>query len=205
MGWQQQVIVITGSIGSGKSTVAEIFRSLGGTVFSADTFARETTAPNSPLLGEIRKEFGDGVFNSDGSLDRKSLGAIIFADRTKKTKLEQILHPAIHQLAEINFSAAIAQHKAPLFYECPLFFEAKLDKENFKKVIVVSCNQDLAINRIMTRDSLSYEQARQRLENQLPISEKKSRTDYIIENQSDKKILEKSCKELYAEITSEKF
>ncbi len=115
---------ITGCSGSGKSTVCrELASKYGAVIIDADALAREAVLPGTDGLNKILSEFGDKILNSNKELDRKALGLLIFSDPNKKTKLEQILHPAIRQLFDQKLQKYSDLKEASLiFYDIPLFF-----------------------------------------------------------------------------------
>lgn len=121
------ILALTGSLGAGKSTAANLLGSLGFNVVNADSLARKVTLPGSPALDEIRQIFGPTVISSDGSLDRARLGQIVFAAPDKRRALESILHPRIRQLAQHDL-LSLQQQNIPAIYDVPLFFEADLDQ-----------------------------------------------------------------------------
>lgn len=183
LSWEHEVVVVTGTIGSGKSTVTKIFAELGAFCASADTLAREAVKPGTPSLDAIRRAFGDSIISAGGTLDRQALGRIVFADENKKRVLESITHPAIAAAAEATFRA---EHELEpdrcLVYECPLFFETRMQEMGFKAIVVVSATADVCISRVMARDGLSRDEAALRLAAQMPIEVKQAAADYIIDN-----------------------
>lgn len=173
---------LTGSIGSGKSTVAEIFRELGASIVDADELSRKAAAPGSDVVRAIADRFGGGVISADGSLDRKALAALVFPDPVKLKELEAILHPAIHQL----YLERLAQLKNDIggiiVYVAPLIFESRYRYDELDKIVLVVAAERIRVTRVMQRDRCTELQARQRVERQLKDSEKAAMADYIIEN-----------------------
>lgn len=188
--WQREVAVVTGTIGSGKSTLVKVLAEMGAYCVSADELARRSVEKGSEGLEKIVAEFGSGLLSPDGTLDRKKLGEIVFRDPAKRAVLESITHPIIAALAEHEFTEAILDDRAPvMIYECPLFFEAGLEGQGFGKVIVITADRDVCLERIMRRDGLSREQAELRLAAQLPVEEKVRRADIVIDNSSTEEAL----------------
>lgn len=183
LAWQSQVTVVTGTIGSGKSTVVDIMKELGACCVSADELARRAVAKGSEGLASIVREFGEGVLREDGVLDRKKLAEVVFNDKEKLARLEAITHPIIAALAESEFSAAIARGEPGLLvYECPLFFEKGMAAQSFGRVVLVTADEQTCLERVMKRDGVDESQARARLAKQLPVEEKRKGADIIIDN-----------------------
>ncbi len=165
-------IGLTGNIATGKSTVAGMIRNQGYTVIDADILARQAVAPQSPALIKIVTRFGTDVLLSDGNLDRKKLGAIVFADSQKKHDLEQIMHPAIHELLEQKLKelGLLAQPKV-WFYEASLLVETERHR-NFRSVWCTYCSAAEQLRRLMKRDRIDEEQAKKIIANQLSMDKK---------------------------------
>lgn len=198
--WHAEAVALTGTIGSGKSTVAGILKSLGATVVSADELAREAVKPGSAELLQIAEKFGAQVLLPDGSLDRKKLGEIVFSDPAKRKALEAITHPVIKQLAAKAFEHAKVSGAKLIVYECPLLFEAKLEGEGFRKIVLVTAPAELCLSRMIKRDKLSESEAKKRIASQLPIEEKRLRSDIIIENSGSLDELKARVVRLYSEL-----
>lgn len=172
---------LTGSIAVGKSYVCGIFRELGAAVLDADQTAREVVEPNTPGLRLITKVFGDDVLNSVGELNRLKLGAIIFADEAKRQKLNSIVHPLViekqNEWLKQNESEkpdAICIIDAALMIESGSF-------QRFDKLIVVWCDSNIQLERLMLRNNLSAEDAFRRIAAQMPQDEKKKYADFLID------------------------
>lgn len=175
------VLGLTGGIGSGKSIVAEMFRTLGAKVVSADDLARMIVQPGSPTLARIARRFGAAVLCEGGALNRAWLAKKIFSDPQARLDLDHITHPAIAELARRRF-AALAQESATLIvYDAPLLFEAGADTQ-VDAVVVVSVAEEVQLQRLMLRDGLDEQAARSRMDSQMPLDEKLARADYVIDN-----------------------
>lgn len=181
--WEDmKVIGLTGGIGSGKSTVSRMLRSLGAKIIDADQIARDVVKPGKPALHEIKETFGHEYLQDDGELDRKKLGALVFSDYEKLKKLNQITHPRI--LEEIK--TQVERYKADNRYkcivvDCALLFE--MDMEPLvEETWLVSLERAKQLERLMHRDFLSPEDAEKRIAAQMPLSDKEERADRIIDN-----------------------
>jgi dephospho-CoA kinase len=172
---------LTGSIGVGKSFVAGVLAELGCHVLDADITAREVVAPGSPGLLATAAAFGNDIIREDGTLDRERLGAIVFTDADKRQSLNAILHPYIiaqqdlvMQKWEESDPNSIAVVDAALMIESGGY-------KRFDKLIVVYCEPEVQIERLMIRNSLSREAAEQRINAQMSQEEKKRFGDYLID------------------------
>jgi len=169
------LIGLTGSFGSGKSTVSEMFRELGATVVSADELVHEFLGSRE-VKEKIRETFGGGVFRGP-ELDRKELAKRIFASESLRRRLEQILHPLVYEKIK-EFQARNPEKM--IIAEIPLLFETGKHKD-FDFVILVACPEDLAIKRLEKRGFTRYE-ALERLRAQIPLEEKMKHADFIVDN-----------------------
>jgi len=172
---------LTGSIGVGKSFVTSVFEELGCHVLDADLTAREVVMPGTPGLKAITEEFGEEILNTDGSLDRKRLGALIFADQAKRERLNQILHPfIIARQDEIMRGWEAEDPNGIGIIDAALMIESGGYKR-FDKLIVVHCRPEVQLERLMLRDKLSREEALRRISSQMPQEEKQKFADYLID------------------------
>ena len=177
--------VITGSIASGKSTVVNLLKERGFSVIDADVIAHEQL---EICKGEIVCEFGEQILDEAGKIDRKKLGAIVFNDPKKLKNLEQILHPKIK--AEIFFKALqLERLERVYFVDIPLFFEKKERYAEFKNVAVIYAPKELLLSRLMSRNALSLEDAKARVELQMDIEQKKKMAKFVIDNSNDRENL----------------
>lgn len=175
-----RVLGLTGGIGSGKSLVASMFAALGAEVIDADQLARDVVEPGQPALTEIVEAFGSEMLQPNGRLDRARLAGVVFADPAARMTLDAITHPRIRERMRQEVEAR-AQQPGLLILDIPLLYES--GRENtVEKVVVVWVDRPTQLQRLMGRDGLSHEQATQRLAAQLPLDEKRSRADEVIDN-----------------------
>ncbi len=175
------VIGLTGSIGTGKSTIAKMFQARNIPVIDADLIAREVVEPGKEAYRKIVEAFGEEVLQEDRSLDRKKLGALVFSDDTKRERLNAIVHPAIRKEMLAQRDRYIAEDAACVVLDIPLLYESKLT-HFVEKVIVVYTEPDVQLQRILERDSISEKEALQRIRSQIDVKEKAKWADAVIDN-----------------------
>jgi dephospho-CoA kinase len=197
-----KIVVLTGALGSGKSTVAEIFESMGAHIIDADILARRVVEPGTPGLAAIIREFGPEFLQSDKTLDRKALGKLVFTDPTARKRLEDILHPLIRKLHAEEVQKIKDNATKPEIALCviPLFFESRNHYSEVDNVIVVSAPREESIKRVMQRDSCTRDLAEKKYDSQLPLSLKEKRGDFIIKNDSDLESLKKQAEEVFKKL-----
>jgi dephospho-CoA kinase len=188
---------LTGNIGAGKSTVARLLARRGVPVIDADKLAREVVQPGEPALEEIRARFGSGVFQADGSLDRKALGARVFADAGERAALNAIVHPRIAQASAARIAALAEAGHETAIYEAALIVENGLDR-GMDGLIVVDVPEELQLARLRARDGLTEPEARARLAAQLPAARKRERATFLIENHGSEADLDEQVTKLMA-------
>ncbi len=173
---------LTGSIGSGKTTVAKMLAAHGAAVVDVDLAGRWVLEHDEKVRQEIRKAFGAGVFLDDGTIDRPKLGALVFADLQKLETLNRIVHPPMLEkvLKEIKTFENDDRHPY-IIVDAALIFELNLDKM-LDLVVTVSAPLEVSLQRTHLRDRLSVHQIKQRIQSQIPIDEKIKRSDFVIEN-----------------------
>jgi dephospho-CoA kinase len=175
-----RLVGLTGGIGSGKSTVTEMFRGLGAQVIDADQVAREVMRPGEPALAEIARRF-PGTVDAAGELDRATLGARIFADPGERAALNAIVHPRIQ--AEVQRRAeALARAGTELaLYDAALLIENGLEG-SLDGVIVVWVPPEVQRERLMARDGLDLATAEERIRAQIPLDEKRVLATWVVDN-----------------------
>jgi len=169
---------MTGGIASGKSIVADMFAELGVPVIDTDIIARKVVEPGRPALDEIRKRFGEDIIDAAGNLDRRALRGLVFADPEARLELENILHPRIGD--ETRRQADIAGGAYQLIV-VPLLVGSRL-LEFVDRVLVVDCDEETQIKRLLARDAETTEQARRILAAQSSRAERLEIADDVIAN-----------------------
>jgi len=204
------VVGLTGGISSGKSTVLRIFKNFGCRTIDADEIAHQLTRSGTKILREIVRKFGKEVLDKNGTLNRKRLAEIIFKDRQKRKSLNAIMHPKI--IAEIKrrikeFQKLVRRTKWGisgrkgniLLVDIPLLFEAKLEYL-VDKIVLVYVPQKVQIERLRRDNNLTLEEAKTRIEAQIPLYKKKRYADYIINGNLDSAGLRKQVESVYQEL-----
>ena len=172
---------LTGSIGVGKSFVASVFVELGCHVVDADQTAREVVMPGTPGLKVLVEAFGEEILNTDGTLDRKQLGTLIFADPNQRQRLNHLLHPFIIARQDEIMNAWEAEDPDGIgIIDAALMIESGGYKR-FDKLIVVHCRPEVQLERLMLRDKLARDEALRRINSQMPQEEKQKFADYLID------------------------
>ena len=174
------LIALTGGIASGKTAVAELFAKLGVPVLDTDQIAREVVAPGMPALAQLVAEFGPGILDAHGGLDRARMRERVFADPAQRRKLEAITHPAIREELARRAAAAAADSDYQI-HVIPLLVETGR-AEMYDRVLVVDCPEEAQIERLVARDGTSREQAEEILGAQTSRAERLNAAHDVIEN-----------------------
>jgi dephospho-CoA kinase len=172
-------VALTGGIATGKSHVRAMFERLGIPTIDADVLAREAVTAGTPALAAIAARFGDEMLDSSGALDRKRLAAVVFSDEQARRDLEAIVHPLVRRAMDDWFASLDTSRHPFGIADIPLLYETGRDRD-FETVLVAACEPHTQLRRVMARDGLAEEDARRRIEAQLPIAEKISRADHVI-------------------------
>ena len=176
-----KIIVLTGSIATGKSTVSKYLIQQGFKVIDLDIIARQVVEPGSRGLEQLVERFGQGILNESGGLNRPALGDLIFKRSSIKEEVNQILHPHIFKEMNLQIDQAAKAGEALIFLDIPLFHESSHDY-HYDSVWVVYIPRDLQISRLMERNQLTYQEALDRINSQLSIEEKAEDADLVIDN-----------------------
>lgn len=179
------IIGLTGSIASGKSTVSSMFDDFNIPVIDADKLARVVVNPGEKAYEEVIHTFGQEILREDTTLDRKKLGAIIFADEEKRKRLNSIVHPAIREEMLQRKDTYLEAGEKCVVLDIPLLFESKLT-HFADKTVVVYVDEDVQLKRLMERDEYTEEEAKQRIHTQIPVKQKAELADAIINNNGTK-------------------
>jgi len=197
------LVGLTGSIATGKSTVSAMFAHEGARVIDADLLSREVVLPGQPAYAKIVEEFGSQLVLEDGSLDRKALGAIVFADPARRKRLEEITHPAIGARQQRILSVLDEEgFEGIVLWDAALLFEsggvAKMDR-----VVVVFADPETERKRLMERDGLSLADARARIASQMPIADKALLADHVIDNSGTRGETERQVRAVHGALLAE--
>ncbi len=194
------LVGLTGGIATGKSTVAKMFKQCGAVIIDADRLAREVVEPARPAWRAIVKTFGRTVLNSNRTVNRHALGYIVFRNRAKLRQLERIIHPRVAQLqAQLTRQAARKNPKAVVVYDVPLLFEIGADKR-VDRIIVVTADEATQLTRLRIRNGLSRAAALQRIRNQMLLSNKVRRADYVLDGTMPLSTLRHHVNNLYTNL-----
>ena len=174
------VVGLTGNIGCGKSSLSDIFRAEGIKIIDADIIARQIY-DDEKLLRKVYETFGNDIKNEDGSLNRKALGRIVFSDDEKLIQLNKLTHPVIRQKVSDEIEEYKSQNEEIVILDAALLVES--DYLNFiDKLLVVTCKENIQIERIIARDNCSIEEALDRIRSQMSQENKVKYADYVIDN-----------------------
>ena len=195
------LVGLTGGIATGKSTVSDVFRRLGCIVIDADQLAREVVAPGEPALATVVRDFGD-VLAPDGSLDRKKLAAIVFADPARRRRLEGILHPAIRGRFDARLEALARDgFDGIVVFDAPVMIESGGYKHMDRLVVVVT-DEATQRARLVARDADAADGER-RIASQMPLAEKVKLADYVIDNSGDRAATEARTRAVHAALLAD--
>ena len=175
------VIGLTGGIGTGKSEVARILEEIGAYIIDADRLGHSAYLPHSEIWEEVVKEFGYGVLLPDEEIDRKKLGSIVFNDPVQLAKLNEIMHPRMGQMVANIIEGLDAE---VVVVEAALLLEAGWDAL-VDEVWCTGASEDVVIDRLKARNGLNKEEAQKRINAQMSVDERKSRSQVMIENNGD--------------------
>jgi dephospho-CoA kinase len=191
------LVGLTGGIATGKSTVDAVLRELGACIIDADVLAREVVEPGEPALTEIAAAFGPDVLGPDGRLDRKALGAIVFADPDRRRKLEAMTHPRIRERFQQRIDELTARDfRGLVFFDAPVMIESG-NYRNMDRLVVVIADEPTQIARLMARDGVDRAEALRKIRSQMPLDEKAKLADYVIDNSGNPEATETRAREVH--------
>ncbi|MCG3150232.1 MAG: Dephospho-CoA kinase [Verrucomicrobiae bacterium] len=178
---------LTGGIAAGKSSVAELWRTRGATIIDSDSLAHATLAPGTPTYRQVVAEFGPDIVNPDGTINRRTLGEIVFNDAARRQKLNNIIHPVVRQ----QWTQALAETSGVRVVVIPLLFEIGAEAE-FDTVVVVGCSAPTQLARL-TAKGLTEAQAGARIRSQWPMQQKMDRGNFVIWNDGSRAVLDRQA------------
>ncbi len=191
---------LTGSMGSGKTTVAELFKALGAYVLDADEICRSLAEPGKPAWREIIDLLGNGILRDDQTLDRRKVADIVFNNPEKKKALEAILHPRVMEEEQAIYKDILKGDPGALvIIDAALLIESG-NYRKVDKVIVIACAEQTQLHRIMAKNTFSREDAQKRLQQQMPLEEKIKVADYVLHNDSGLSELKEKVEALFHQL-----
>ncbi|XP_036614076.1 dephospho-CoA kinase domain-containing protein isoform X2 [Trichosurus vulpecula] len=180
------LVGLSGGIASGKSSVVQVFRDLGCAVIDADAIAHQVVKPGYPAYHRIVQAFGHEILLKNGEINRQALGSIIFRQSEKRKLLNAITHP------EIRYRYVIL--------DIPLLFETKTMLRFMKHTVVVYCDPQTQLSRLMQRNGLSQEEAEERIAAQLPLEEKRQLAQHILDNSGEWEVTRRQTLHLHSQL-----
>jgi dephospho-CoA kinase len=173
---------LTGGIGSGKSTVAQMLVDLGAHLVDTDALSRQLTASGGEALPAIRTAFGDGVFDTQGQLDRAVLRERVFGDERQRRRLESVLHPLIAEKVQLQAQAGVAAGAAMIVFDVPLLAESARWRDRVDRVLVVDCSDASQVQRVARRPGWTEDAARQVIATQATREKRRAIADAVLFN-----------------------
>jgi len=197
------LVGLTGGIATGKSTVAKMLRELGCVIIDADVLAREVVEPGEPAYEDIVAAFGSDVIQANGSLDRKRLGAIVFADAARRKRLEAMTHPRIRERFARRLQELTEQGFAGLvFFDAAVMIESG-NYRNMDRLVVVATDEATQRERLQGRDGIGADEAARRMASQMPVAEKAKLADHVIDNSVDRAATERQVRRVHEALLAE--
>lgn len=190
---------LTGGIGSGKTTIANMFAKFGASIIDTDVIAHQLTQPGGLAMPSIREQFGDKYLTDDGAMDRTRMRELVFADNQQKQKLENILHPLIRQETEKAASLATGTY---LIFVVPLLVESANWRNKVSRILVIDCEEQTQIRRVMARNNLSEEQVRSIMRAQASRQQRQEAADDLIFNDGDLSLISDQVRVLHEKYQS---
>ncbi len=175
------IIGLTGGFGTGKTTVAKMFKRLGAFTIDVDEISRRLSVPGEPLYQKYIALFGKEILLPSKQIDREKIASIVFSDQSRRKQLDSISHPCILEEMTRQINAAKKKHPSAIVVDLPLLFEDGLQK-HFQRTLVVYAKQEKVFERIRKSRHMTFAQIRNRIASQKPLSEKKALADIVIDN-----------------------
>lgn len=189
-------IGLTGGIGTGKSAVANLLVQQGASIIDADRLGHEAYTPHSEAWEAVVAAFGTDILTSEGEIDRRKLGGIVFADETQLERLNGIMHPLMAKMVEDRKAAFDADGVAVTVVEAAVLFEAGWDSL-VDEVWTTHASESTVVQRLFERNGLDESEARKRINSQMSATERNRRSDVVVDNSGDLTALEQTVKNLW--------
>lgn len=196
------LVGLTGNIGSGKSTVAQMFSERGATVIDADILARRAVEVGTAAYGKIVARWGARVLAPDGHLDRGAVRRIVFADHDQLEELNQIVHPEVERLRVRLIEQARRRGDQVVICDIPLLFERHMT-DRFDRIVLVDASRALRLERLVKDRDLRETEAMDMIAAQMPAELKRARADYIVENDGTFAQLERRVQDVWSALMRE--
>jgi dephospho-CoA kinase len=196
------LVGLTGNIGSGKSTVAQMLSERGATIIDSDVLARRAVEVGTAAYGKIVARWGTAVVAADGHLDRAALRRIVFADHAELEELNQIVHPEVERLRLRLIEQARARDEQIVICDVPLLFERHMT-DRFDRIVLVDASRAVRLERLVKDRELRSTEAMDMIAAQMPAELKRARADYIIENDGTFAQLERRVQDVWSSLTRE--
>lgn len=191
------IIGLTGGIASGKSTASAYIEEKGYPVLDADKYARKATAKSGPSYKGIIQAFGEDVVSEDGEIDRSRLGAIIFKDPGQRKVLNKLVHPEVRRMMNEDRDRLVQDNH--VFLDIPLLFENGLD-DQCDITLTVYVDESIQKTRLMERNGLTEAEAESRISSQMPLAEKRDKSDFVLDNSGSRANLYEQIEQFLSEI-----
>lgn len=194
---------LTGGLASGKSFIARVFRDCGARVIEADKIGHQVLLPDGEAYQGVVAEFSDEILHPNGEINRKALGTIVFGDPERLERLNALVHPHVFRRQEAFFEqAAAGDRSAVAVVEAAILIETG-GRERYDRIVLAYCPPEIQIERFMARDGGTAEQARTRMDRQMPLAEKIPYADYLIDTSESKTDTERRARDVYAKLKAE--
>ena len=190
------IIGLTGGIACGKSTVSHILKTLGATILDADKMAHALMQPKQPLYRSYVAHWGDKILTSQGTLDRRAIGALVFGDAEERAWLDRTAHPILEAELQHRLAQLRNQRASVVVLDVPLLFESGWDRYA-DEIWVASIPEHLQVERLMARNHLTEAEARARIASQMPLAEKCARADVVLDNSNTREALAEQVRTAY--------
>lgn len=191
------IIGLTGGIASGKSTASAYIAEKGYPVLDADKFAKQATAKGGPSYNGIVEAFGEEILTEDKEIDRKKLGTIIFNDPQQRTVLNKLVHPEVRRMMNEERDRLVQENH--VFLDIPLLFENGLD-DQCDITLTIYVDESIQKARLMDRNGLTEAEAESRISSQMPLSSKRDRSDFVLDNSGTREDLYVQIEEFLTKI-----
>ncbi|MDQ3057997.1 MAG: dephospho-CoA kinase [Pseudomonadota bacterium] len=178
-----QRIGLTGGIGSGKSTVAQVLVDCGAALVDADAISRQVSAPGGAAIGELARQFGPQIITAEGAMDRDRMRQLAFGNRAVRQQLEAIIHPLVSQESSRQFNAAVAAGRHCIVFDVPLLVESGRWRQQLDRVLVVDCTQATQLKRVMARNGWTREVVQSIMDGQASRAQRLAAADVCICNE----------------------